>query len=261
MTLCPLVIVQRQTVDWVNLSDKQFYDQSISFSRLWGKPEEYVWELFQLWNRTFSIDYRQVRQLLKDISLQNISHVRQSHFVPYGDYKEIPENGQYYLFIDDDDWVAPDITEKLISHDAPLLLWRSANIGSPNQEHVVFVWGMNGRCMTNNYAVHNSFLKPFSRISDVIQHKDACKIFNDTEGVPHLDCALTVSNKSPISSVSLDRGLDGDFTPEKLLALIEHYMVRITQVQESELDYIPWARNCLEDTAELFAKVRDSNKV
>lgn len=265
-----LVLVQRQTVDWQQLSDAAFREQSQRFCALWGKPADYVWQLFQLWNQTFSVDYRVVRQQLKDLSLQNSRQAKNSVFVPYRDYKNIPQQAGYYLFLDDDDWVDPQISAHLQSHlnsfssPPPLLLWRSANIGSPNQEHVVFVWGMNGRCMTNNYAVHSSYLQPFSKISEVLQHKDAEKLFNphlnplpegEENRVPHLDCALTVSNKSPISSVSLDRGLNGEMNSKKLIKLVENYLERMHQVKDSELVYMPWTKEYLEKTILIFEKV------
>lgn len=262
-----LVLVQRQTVDWQRLSDTDFYQQSKLFCKLWGKPEEYVWQLFQLWNRTFAIDYRIVRQQLKELALQNFQQAEKIIFVPYQQYKNIPQKTGYYIFLDDDDWIDPKINSHLWQHldsfalPPTLLLWRSANIGSPTQEHVVFVWGMNGRCMTNNYAVHSSLLQPFSRINDVLQHKDAEKLFTARRDVPHLDCALTVSNKSPISSVSLDRGLSGDFSSEKLRQLVDSYLERMHQVQDSELVYVPWSKSLLQQTIGIFEQVASSKKI
>jgi len=264
-----VILVQRQTVDWQRLSDIEFREQSQRFCALWGKPADYVWQLFQLWNQTFTLDYRNVRQQLKDLSLHNLQQAKNSIFVPYQDYKNIPQQQGYYLFLDDDDWVDPQIALHLQQHldsfssPPPLLLWRSANIGSPTQEHVVFVWGMNGRCMTNNYAVHSSFLNPFSKIQEVLQHKDAEKLFSphlkgEESRIPHLDCALTVSNKSPISSVSLDKGLNGELNSRKLIMLIENYLERMHKVQDSELVYMPWAKEYLQKTISLFEKVVSS---
>ena len=261
-----LVVVQRQTVDWSRLSDEQFLAQSKSFCKLWGKSEDYVWQLFQLWNQTFSVDYRVVRQQLKDLSLQNILQATDTTFVPYQQYKNIPQQKGYYLFLDDDDWVDPQISAHLQQHlnafssPPPLLLWRSANIGSPNQEHVVFVWGMIGRCMTNNYAVHSSYLQPFSKIQEVLQHKDAEKLFGEENRIPHLDCALTVSNKSPISSVSLDRGLNGELSPQRLVKLVENYLERMHQVKDSELVYMSWARPLINETIAVLERIMDSRR-
>lgn len=263
---CHITLVQRQTVDWASLTDEKFQQQSRDFCALWGKPADYVWQLFQLWNKTFAVDYRAVRQKLKDLSLQNFKQAQNTCFVPYQGYQNIHQSEGYYLFLDDDDWVDPQIVMHLFSlletcqNVPPLLLWRSANIGSPNQEHVVFVWGMNGRCMTNNYAVHSSYLNPFSKIKDVLQHKDAEKLFGEGIKIPHLDCALTVSNKSPISSVSLDRGLNGDLSSEKLVGLVENYLKRMHQVQESELVYMPWSRPLINETIAIFDRVLNSRR-
>ena len=266
-----VVLVQRQTVDWQRLSDEAFLQQSQGFCTLWGKPKDYVWQLFQLWNQTFSVDYRVVRQRLKDISLQNFQSAHNLTFVPFQGYRNLPQQRAYYLFLDDDDWVDPQISDCLQQQidpqdPPPLLLWRAANIGSPNQEYPVFVWGMNGRCMTNNYAVHSTWLQPFSKINHVIQHKDATALFealpkNDqARAAPHLDCALTVSNKSPISSVSLDRGLNGDLCPEKLVALVENYIRRMQQVEDKDLAYIPWCAPLLDKTTAVFVDVIKGKK-
>lgn len=261
-----IVLVQRQTRDWLRLSDSEFHQQSIAFCALWGKPPDYVWRLFQLWNQTFSVDYRSVRAQLKQVALANIQSARDVEFVPYQGYDNIPQQQGYYLFLDDDDWVDPQIAAHLQQHlnvfssAPPLLLWRSANMGSPQQEHVVFVWGQNGRCMTNNYAVHGSFLQPFSRIHEVLQHKDAAVLFERATGVPHLDGALTVSNKSPISSVSLDRGLQGELKPERLIALVENYLERMRKVEDIELVYIPWSRSLIDQTIHLFDQVLRSRR-
>jgi len=261
-----VIIVQRQTVEWKKLSDAEFYLQSQAFCELWGKPKDYVWQLFQLWNQTFAIDYRHVRQELKELSLDNLRNTKNVLFVPYAGYLNIPERKGYYLFLDDDDWIDPDVSIHLgknidVSEGYPeLLLWRSANIGSPQQEHVVFVWGMNGRCMTNNYAVHDSWLKPFSKINQILQHKDAAVVFKNHEDVPHLDCALTVSNKSPISSVSLERGLGGDLTSANLVSLVESYLERMYRVQDIELIYMPWSKQYIKNTLKIFERVLQSKR-
>jgi hypothetical protein len=167
-----VAIVQRQTVDWASLDEDDFIKQSIVFCRLWGKPDDYVQRLYLLWNQTFAIDYCEVRSRIKELSSRSCNQVASAEFVEYQQYCNIPESANYYIFVDDDDWVAPDMVERLSEMtDAELVLWRSANIGSPTQQHTVFVWGMNGRCMTNNYAVGRRWLEPFSRIRDVIQHK------------------------------------------------------------------------------------------
>jgi hypothetical protein len=263
----PVILIQRQTVDWLQLSDAEFQQQSREFCKLWGKPEDTVWQLFRLWNQTFAIDYREVRQQLKDISLENFHSAQGVTFVPYQNYKNLPQQDGYYIFLDDDDWVDPQVvahlSAQLTAFASPpaLLLWRSANIGSPQQEFVVFVWGMNGRCMTNNYATHHAWLKPFSKIHEVLQHKDAEKVFGKGVKIPHLDCALTVSNKSPISSVSLDRGLSGDLCPARLKALVANYLERMRKVQDSELVYMPWSRPLINETIAVFERVTGKARV
>ncbi|MCB1615752.1 MAG: hypothetical protein KDI30_07040 [Pseudomonadales bacterium] len=204
-----------------------------------------------------------MRQALKNLSEKNIREAANTLFIPFKGYKNIPiVANAYYLFIDDDDWIDPDIAVHLGQLDQealPAILWRSANIGSPNQQHPVFIWGLNGRCMTNNYAVSSQWLDSNSRLPSVIQHKDAALAFSQLAvPPPHLDLAMTVSNKSPISSVSLDRGLDGDFSSEKLCGLLESYVNKMRGVSQEDFVRIPWAQPLLEETAEFFSGVLES---
>jgi hypothetical protein len=258
-----IVCVQRQTVDWLSLDDNQFLAQSREFCRLWGKPQDYIYDLYCLWNSTFSMGYLQVRHLLKELARDCLTGVHHLEFVPYQDYKNIPLRDAWYVFVDDDDWLDPDIASSLGKIDpfaSPVVLWRSANIGSPNQEHVVFIWGMNGRCMTNNYAIHGSWFTETGKMDQVIQHKDAASLIEGLSNVPHLDCALSVSNKSPISSVSLDRGLDGELEPDRLVAMVADFVRRMDQVQDEALVYIPWSRPLINKTIEIFRAVNESRK-
>jgi hypothetical protein len=70
-----------------------------------------------------------------------------------------------------------------------------------------------------------------------------------------------VSNKSPISSVSLDRGLAGEFSGNKLLMLVGKYVERMQQITDEDLAYIPWARPLVESMIEIFSEVEASRRI
>lgn len=258
-----VIIVQRQTLDWTALTPDSFRPLSQAFCRLWGKPDDYVFQLMQLWDRTFGISYFATRARLKAISTRNLSSLPGTTFVAYDGYRNIPDQRAFYLFMDDDDWAAPALGPVLAAQDPvqqQALLWRTVSVGGPQQEHAVFVWGLNGRCMTNNYAVSHCWLQHLQRLGEVVQHVTAISTLAAMGDLPQLDVALTASNKSPCSSVALDRGLAGDLSPEKLAALVDDYVLKMAAVPAEQLLMVPWLRPLLDETLALFRAVSDSRR-
>lgn len=258
---CSAIIVQRQTLDWSSLTPDSFLPLSQAFCRLWSKPENYVFQLMQLWDRTFAMGYFETRARLKAISTVNMAALPGVEFIPYEGYRNIPDRRGFYLFMDDDDWAGPMLGEVLAAQDPDAhnaLLWRTVSVGGPQQEYAVFVWGLNGRCMTNNYAVSNVWLQHLQRLSGVVQHADAIVTLSGMGPLPQLDAALTASNKSPCSSVALDRGLAGDLSPPKLVALVEDYVARMAAVPDEHTLMVPWLRPLLAESVALFRAVSAS---
>ena len=256
----PVMVIQRQTLDWSNMTVESFRPLSEDFCRLWSKPADYIFRLMQLWNKTFSLDYFQTRAALKAIALRNM-HASDAVFVPYQQYQNIPDQNGFYVFLDDDDWVAPDIAAVLAAqlpekHDA--LLWRTISIGSPQQEHPVFIWGLNGRCMTNNYAVSGVWLDHLKKLDQVIQHARAERTLSVLSKIQQLDVALTASNKSPCSSVSLDRGLQGNLSSEHLKKMVDEYLKKMATRTPEHLWMGEWSAPWIEETVALFQVVSDS---
>ena len=243
------------------MTPESFRPLSMAFCRLWGKPDDYVFRLMQLWNETFAIGYFETRARLKAISTRNLSSLTGVEFVPYDGYRNIPDKRAFYLFMDDDDWAGPDLGPVLSAqspeeHNA--LLWRAVNIGSPQQEFPAFVWGLNGRCMTNNYAVSSAWLNHLQKLDEVTQHAAASATLARLADIVQLDVAITASNKSPCSSVSLDRGLDGDFSPEKLAGLVEDYLARMKTLLPEHIWMAQWVAPLVAETVALFYEVSAS---
>lgn len=256
-----MIILQRQTLDWAALTPESFRPLSAAFCRLWSKPEDYVFRLMQLWDETFAIGYFETRARLKAISTRNLSSIAGVEFIPYDGYKNIPDKRAFYLFMDDDDWAGPDLGAVLGAQspdEHQALLWRAVNIGSPQQEFPAFVWGLNGRCMTNNYAVSSVWLNHLSRLDSVIQHYTASLTLATLDKPVQLDAAVTASNKSPCSSVSLDRGLDGDLSSEKLAALVDDYLARMATILPEYLPAAQWVLPLVAETVALFGDVSAS---
>jgi hypothetical protein len=256
-----LVVIQRQTVDWASISLEAFREQSRAFCRLWSKPEEYVWQLRDLWDQTFAMSYLQTRAAVKAQSETRINNVPGICFVPYQEYTNIPRFDVPYVFVDDDDWVSPTIATDLppvLPDSFQAVLWRAVNIGSPQQETAMFVWGLNGRCMTNNYAMSGCWLHETGRLPDFIQHFDAIKALACLPPVQQFDLTVTATNKSPCSSVSLDRGLDGDYRPDKLITLVETFVEKMENVPDADLWQAPWVIPQVRDMTAIFKRVLDS---
>lgn len=258
-----VLVVQRQTVDWQSISLEAFREQSRGFCRLWSKPEDYVWRLRELWDETFGMTYLQTRALLKAQSEQQMQAVPGIQFVPYQQYTNIPSCNLPYLFVDDDDWVSPAIAVELVPQLPPqytAVLWRAVNIGSPQQESPMFVWGMNGRCMTNNYALSGAWLRETGRLSEFIQHFDAMKAMATLPPISQLDLTVTATNKSPCSSVSLDRGLGGNLQPARLVAMVEVFLEKMLAVREEHVWQAPWVLPLIRELAQVFQAVMDSRR-
>lgn len=256
-----VIIVQRQTLDWTALTPDSFRPLSQAFCRLWGKPDDYVFQLMQLWNRTFGIGYFETRARLKAISTHNLAALPGVTFVPYDGYRHIPDSRGFYLFMDDDDWAGPELGRvlgALSPEQHAALLWRATNIGSPQQEYPVFVWGLNGRCMTNNYAISNVWLDHLQRLDAVIQHATAAQTLATMGEVLQLDVAITASNKSPCSSVSLDRGLQGELVPAKLATLVDDYLARMDTLLPEHMWMAQWVAPLVQEVVLLFREVSAS---
>lgn len=238
-----------------------FQQPSADFCRLWGKPANYVFRLAKLWDATFSCHYFSVRAQLKQIAERNIAEANDIIFVPYQQYSNIPDSKSFYIFMDDDDWLAPEISDFLQQYDTDehaALLWRSMNVGGSQQEHPVFIWGLNGRCMTNNYAVSGVWLNHLQRIHAVTQHAVAEKTLATMENIRQLDAVLTASNKSPCSSVALDRGLQGNFTSTNLSCLVDDYLTKMATLTPAHLWMGQWAEPWIAEVVQLFQTVSAS---
>lgn len=258
-----LVLVQRQTLPWAEMTAARFKDESAQFCRMWGKRDDFVYDLMLLWNRTFELDYFQVRARLKSIAEQRQLNIPGVQFVPFEGYSNIPLGGAFYLFVDDDDWMSPDIAhyllqEELLAYDG--LVWPVASIGAPRGADAIRIQGRGGKCMTNNYAVNGQWLDSLRRLDEVRQHARANRTFRELTNKRVLPQLLGVTNKSPCSSVFLDRSLQGDFRPKKLATLLGKYIGKMQAIADEKIQDFSWARPQIVATRQLFEDVLDSRR-
>lgn len=258
-----VVIVKRPTLNWSEIDFPTFKQESKSFCRSWGRPEDHAYNLAKLWDRTFSHGYFETRHRIKLIAERNLNTLDEVQISQWSEEREIPQLDAPYVFIDDDDWFSPELPKimNLLTPDKlDIVLWRVTNIGSPNQPIPVFYWGKSGRCMTHNYAVSGRWIDQHS-IEDVMDHGRAMKTIHALDNVLQLDVCLGVSNKGPISSVSLHKGLAGELEPPKLASLVATYLDRMATITMADLAHIAWAKDLVDETINVYQDVLDSLKI
>lgn len=258
----PVVIVQRQTLDWGTMSPARYRELSVPFCRLWGRPDDYMTRLAALWDETFAYGYFRVRETLKAQASQHALGLPGTRFIRFDGYRNIPGDGSAYVFVDDDDWLSPELgpvlaNSALQAHDAGI--WKACTLGAPRSEYPLFFWGANGRCMTNNYAVTGHWLQGLRRLPEVCQHGNAEKCLPGLDALP-IDAWLSITNKSPCSSVSLEHGLGADRSPERLAGLVAAYNRRLESLGEADFGRAPWAWPLFRAVQSCFLEVEASRR-
>jgi hypothetical protein len=238
-----------------------FRSESVDFCRSIGMPDDFVYRLAKLWNETFTCSYFETRARIKAISEQHNASLSGTRFFPYDGERTVPLDGAGYVFVDDDDWFSPDLGPVLapcLQKGHRALLWRVTNIGSPKQEFPVFYWGLNGRCMTNNYLVSGDWIRQRRSLEDFFSHKAAVRTLGEEPGLLQLDRCLSVASKGPTSTMSLIRGLGRSREKNDLRGLLRGYLEQMRSIGAGDLAHIEWARPLLDETIAAYQQVYDS---
>ena len=121
------LLVLRASPDWTTFD----VESSRGFLKALRLPEELIVEFSALWNRHFKMDYRDVRAELKAIALETFTSVRHALFMRHQDWDGVVPAGGRIAFVDDDDWMAPDLFESLPAQIAGEdgLRWGSLRLG------------------------------------------------------------------------------------------------------------------------------------
>jgi hypothetical protein len=259
-----VIVVQRETLEWCSLDLEKFKDISIEHSRRWGKPDDFTYILALLWNSTFGVDFFETRYRLKMLSESHNESLPGVTFLKYHDGRELMIEDAVYTFVDDDDWYSPDLGS-VLGGCAPnhfnILLWLTTNVGSPNQPRPIFYWDKNGRCMTNNYAASGQWFKKNGSMACAYSDGAALRSVEAQSSVEQIELRLSVSNKGPISSVSMHKGLGNSREPQALLALVENYLYRMSSLVPSDISRISWSSALIDKTIQIYQDVYDSRLV
>jgi hypothetical protein len=201
-------VVLRDSPDWLSYNDQQSRD----FCARFALPANTLIDFISIWDAALDVDYRSFRHILKDATLANFKQVHGSIFLEHADFRAIaPEPDDLVVFVDDDDWLAPDLFIRLRnasdSHDGAK--WGSIRVGpvfshSPEtQTHGVFHARPIDRILyTNNYAVTGRSLMRLG-VEQLFGHRDAQRQFDSgaygPNTVPHY---LSAANKHPCSTMA-----------------------------------------------------------
>jgi hypothetical protein len=119
--------------------------------------------LIEFWNSSLSLTYQEFRDRLQQTSLSNYRSVNNSHCLSAEEFRGLtPDADDLVVFVDDDDWLSPDLFGRLQSglDNSDGAIWGSVRIGidfgSPpgaRPEDVFQLRPIDRLIYTNNYAV------------------------------------------------------------------------------------------------------------
>jgi len=201
------LLVLRASPDWTSFD----IERSRPFLKALRLPEDIIVAFAALWDRHFKVDYRGVRAQLKALALETYDAVRQAALVRHQDWDGSAPPGGRICFVDDDDWMAPNLFESL---RAPAsgedgVLWGSLRLGrvfAPDGYAVPIVQHrpLDHIVYTNNYAVTARALQRLGRTA-LFEHDAAQRSFDRPDFViaasrQYLSCAV----KHPCCTMSVN---------------------------------------------------------
>ena len=270
----PVYIVLRQSPEW-GIQTYADLEKTRDFCRLIGRPENFISERVMLWDRTFRTGFFAVRQVMKEICLENFRSVSGASLVSLEQSRDALDPDAFYLFTDDDDWYHPGIARVLSALDpraCEAILWYSAR----------FRRGLTPRLpdafYTNNYAVSGTMLAQLrGNLEKVCQHFGAHETFFGKTPISmarrigyaslvrrfmvkgfcpviRLSEFLSMTNKHPASTVVL-KSLGENPTPEQLRTLVENSILDNSSAAVSPEFH--WALSSMERVNDFFARLLD----
>ena len=247
----PLRILVRQSPDWRNTPYQELIESSRSFLRMIaapvGLPENFISEIVSLWDRTFKLTFFDVRAKMKDIAQENLAAVKNATATTMEQASTCDIRAEpVYLFIDDDDWLHPDIYRQIKPHLRPDV--DGYVFGNILCVSHIELRALGDGCYTNNYAISGRFLQ--SRNGDfdcVAQHWAADASFHWPEfRLARIPLYVSATNKHPASTMKLKDGLHGkELSAATLRRLIEKFVDETARiVVPSEAAWVePYTRN------------------
>src|SRR5581483_11384155 len=190
-------ILVRQRPNWLtfNLEDTR------SFCKRFDYPENMIIDFARDWDAALSIDYRNFRHAMQQIALASITTCADSTLVSSLDVNALNDEDLVY-FIDDDDWVAPDLFKALRSwplHDG--FLWGSIRVGFGPV--TIQKRAFDKTVYTNNYCVTGRLLRRLG-IEPLFEHFNAQTAFDaGSFSVKRIERYLSCANKHPCCTMNI----------------------------------------------------------
>lgn len=217
----PDLIVLRPSPDWprFDLAESRAFLAGVGFD------PELVVDFAALWDRSFTRDYRWVREAVKQLSLASYRRVAGAELVARAAFDPAacgPEDR--IVFADDDDWLAPDLFARLPHGGHDGYRWGSLRVGldfDPTAPGAPFCAArpLNGVVYTNNYALSGTGLAK-AGLAAVDEHTRAQQVFGAAafrvhDSSHYLSCAV----KHPCSTVAVRAQMAAGFreAPERSL--------------------------------------------
>jgi hypothetical protein len=245
------LIVLRQSPNWED--GTSILDAAEAYDRLIGRPIGFARGFIELWNKTFATTYFEVRKNLKEISMANFMAVKGADCVRLNELQENPEIAtNIILFSDDDDWFNPVIVKEL--EDVPVeiggVTWPSVRYDG------AFRLRMDIYCYTNNYAVLAPAQKDPSWVELYAQHggADACFHQRAIVRTTQIGSLLSITNKHPASTVTIEKMLAQTPGKDGLVQLVEEYVCR-GRVNRPVAE-LQWSEPLAARAVELFASLK-----
>jgi hypothetical protein len=245
------LIVLRQSPNWND--GASILDAAEAYDRLIGRPIGFARGFIELWNKTFATTYFQVRQILKEITLANFMSVKEADCVGLNELLEKPEiAADIILFSDDDDWFSPMIVKELegVPKGIGGLTWPSVRYDG------AFQLRKDIYCYTNNYAVLASAQKDPNWVELYAQHGGADACFHQRASVKtkRIELLLSVTNKHPASTVTIEKMLAKTSGRDGLVQLVEEYVCR--GMLNRPAPELQWSEPLAAQAVELFASLK-----
>jgi hypothetical protein len=201
-------IVLRDSPNWLSYNDQQSRD----FCTRFALPENTIMDFISIWDAALDVDYRHFRHVIKDTALASFRNVHESIFLERADFRALAlEPDDLVVFVDDDDWLAPDLFIRLRDgpggHDGAK--WGSIRVGpifsaSPEiQAHgVLFPRPIDQVLYTNNYTVTGRLLLRVG-VERLFEHRDAQRQLDARAYRPEtIPQYLSAANKHPCSTMA-----------------------------------------------------------
>ena len=218
-----------------------------------------------MWNETFQMPYNEFRHEMKAIAQRNLANVAGATIVPID---EVPP-GALLVPVDDDDWFAPDVIQRLeavIEPDRTGYYWIRNILEPPAAKSPLKRWlrsrrllelgpdAKQGRftCGTNNYA----FVTTANSSRVALSHGVASRLFDAyPDRVKRLPATLSLQNRNFSSQTALAFRRPR-ISRRELLRTHRSYLRLYPRVRLTE--GLAWAAPYIDAVAELTASLRQS---